>query len=426
MRVSEDIQSWLKKPVAIFGAGVSGKAAAELIESEGGTSIVYDETNTDFPVKFSKAEAKGHKLVIASPGFSADHTWMRAARESGCEIIGELDLSSLLWEGRVVAVTGTNGKTTLVEFITHSLRYAGLDAYAVGNIGYAFASLLQKVNSPDAWAVVEVSSFQAELMRYFKADSIVWSNFSEDHLDRYRTMGKYFFAKARLLDVGKAKTVLIGREVEHHYQLLNQAIPGDTYVVDSSYVRIPANSVFSLKPQRENFQLAAALFRSWGYDPEMLNESVCTFEQSPHRLALVSEVNGIEFWNDSKATNFSAAEAALKHFQQPVFWIGGGRPKGGRIDAFAQRISHRFQKAFLTGDTGEDLGHIFDELQVPWESFDTLENAVKASYDQAFMGAVVLFSPGFASQNPFRNYSERGNCFEKVVSDLMVNLQLTL
>ena len=421
---SIDFQSWLQKPVAIFGSGVSGKSAAELVVSLGGEAIVYDEKNTDFPTSFSSVDASGHNLVIASPGFSRAHGWLMVAKKSGCEVIGELDIASLLWKGRVVAVTGTNGKTTLVEFITHSLKFAGLDAYAVGNIGFPFASLLQKENSANAWAVVEVSSFQAELMKYFRSDFTVWSNFSEDHLDRYSGMDAYFMAKARLLEVANANTTLIGEDVDRYYRSENLSLPENTYVLKGSSVRIPEHSIFSLKPQRKNFHLAAALFRCWGYDPEMLHDSAITFHQSPHRLAPVAVVGGVEFWNDSKATNFSSAEAAVKQFQKPVFWIGGGRRKGGRIDAFVQRLSPRIQKAFLSGDTAQELGGYFGDSQVPWEIYETFEESVKAAYKQANPGVVVLFSPGFASQKPFRNYSERGNCFEKIVSDLKVNLQL--
>ena len=420
-----DLESLLKKPVAILGAGVSGKAAEDLIESLGGESVVYDERNTDFPNHFSQNASDRHQLVVASPGFSADHPWLKAAESAGCTVIGELDLACQLWKGRVIAVTGTNGKTTLVEFITHSLRFAGHDAYGVGNIGFAFASLLKEVNAPDSWAVVEVSSFQAELMRTFRADSIVWSNFSEDHLDRYGCMERYFLAKAKLLEVARPKTVFVGREVESAYRKFQKALPSNTYVVDDTAFRAPEQSIFSLRPQRHNYQLAAALFRSWGYDPEMLHDSVRTFCQSPHRLAPISEVNGVQFWNDSKATNFSSAEEALKHFRHPVFWIGGGRAKGGQIEAFGHRIGRNIKKGFLTGDTASDLADVFVQHGVSCEIFETLEDATRAAFDQSDAGDVVLFSPGFASQKPFRNYSERGQCFESVVSDLKVKLQLT-
>ena len=423
-KAMDRIRFWLRSPIAVLGAGVSGQAADRLIRGLGGTSVVYDEFHADFP-DFTEDDAARHELVIVSPGFSRGHPWMKLGRLHSCEIIGELDLASLLWKGKVVAVTGTNGKSTLVEFIAHSLRYAGFDARAVGNIGIPFAQYLPRWNSAEAWVVVEVSSFQAETMRYFRADSALWSNLSEDHLDRHGSMRSYFEAKANLLWVGRPRLTLLGKNVAPYFSRFGHALPPEAQVLSGPISRGPKGSIFNLRPQWENFQLAVALFRSWGFDPKILLDSVTTFEQSPHRLRRVSRINGVEFWNDSKATNFSAAEAALKHFNRKVFWLGGGKPKGGRIDSFARRISPSVGKAFLTGDTADQLGRAFDELRVSWQRFDSLENSVRAAFDQAGTEDVVVFSPGFASQKPFKNFSERGRCFERVLSDLEFNLQVT-
>ncbi len=423
-QATKKVTFWLRSPVAIFGAGSSGRAAERLIDDLGGTSVVYDEFNADFP-DFTEEAASRHELVIVSPGFSREHPWMKLGRLHGCEVIGELDLASLLWKGKVVAVTGTNGKSTLVEFIAHSLRYAGFDARAVGNIGIPFAQSLTRGNRAEAWAVVEVSSFQAETMRYFRADSVLWSNFSEDHLDRHGSMRSYFEAKANLLSVGRPRLTLLGEDVAPYFHRFGRALPPEAQVLSGPILNGPEGSIFNLLPQWENFQLAAALFRSWGFDPRILLDTVTDFEQSPHRLRRVSRINEVEFWNDSKATNFSAAEAALKHFNRKVIWLGGGKPKGGRIESFVRRISPCVKKAFLTGDTAEQLGRAFDEMRVSWQRFDSLENSVRAAFDQAGADDVVVLSPGFASQKPFKNFSERGRCFERVLSDLEFNLQLT-
>ncbi len=424
MQIAERLKLWLNSPIAVMGAGLSGKASAHLVHQLGGTPVVYDGYNADFPDFTEKAAAR-HRLVIVSPGFWPDHPWLHMARNQGCEVIGELDFAGLIWKGKVIAVTGTNGKTTLVEFITHSLRYAGFDARAVGNIGYPFSSLSARENSAQTWAIVEVSSFQAESMRYFRADSVLWSNFSEDHLDRYGSMRSYFMAKANLLSVARPRLTVLGKGVCKYFSRFGLSLPRDAQVLSRPILRAPERSIFNLKPQRENFQLAAALFRTWGFDPEILLETVATFEQSPHRFCRASRINGVEFWNDSKSTNFSAAEAALRHFNRKVLWLGGGKSKGGRIDSFARRISPCIGKAFLTGDKSRELGRIFDEMQVAWESFDSLENSVRAAFDQAHVGDVVVFSPGFASQKPFKNYSERGQCFEQAVKDLEFNLYTT-
>lgn len=423
-QVADRIKSRIRSPIAILGAGKSGRAVERLMEILGGKSVVYDEFHADFP-DFTEEAAAEHELVVTSPGFHRDHPWISLARFHACEVIGELDLASLLWKGKVVAVTGTNGKSTLVEFIAHSLRYAGFDSHAVGNIGVPFSQLLTWNNRAEAWAVVEVSSFQAETMRYFHADSVLWSNLSEDHLDRHRSMRSYFEAKANLLTVGRPRLTLLGKSVATYFNRFGYALPSGAHVLSDPVSSGPEGSIFNLRPQWENFQLVSALFRLWGFDPKILLDTVTTFEQSPHRLRRVSRINGVEFWNDSKATNFSAAEAALKHFNRKVFWLGGGKPKGGGIDSFAQRIGPRVEKAFLTGDTAEQLGRAFDHLRISWQRFDSLENSVRAAFDQARPDDVVLFSPGFASQKPFHNYSERGRCFERVLSDLEFNLQVT-
>ena len=396
----------------------------DLIESLGGESVLYDEFHADYP-HFNDEIAARHELVVASPGFDRDHPWMQLARYYACEIIGELDLASLLWNGRVVAVTGTNGKSTLVEFIAHSLRYAGFDARAVGNIGVPFSQSLTQANSAEAWAVVEVSSFQAETMRYFRADSALWSNLSEDHLDRHSSMRSYFEAKANLLTVGRPRLTLLGKKVAPYFTRFGYPLGKGTHVLSHPISGGPKGSIFHLRPQWENFQLAKALFRLWGFDPKLLLDTVTTFKQSPHRLRRVSRIKGVEFWNDSKATNFSAAEAALKHFDRKVFWLGGGKPKGGRIDSFVRRISPKVEKAFLTGDTAEQLGRAFDDMRISWQRFDTLETSVRAAFYQARPNDVVVFSPGFASQKPFNDYTERGRCFERALSDLEFNLQET-
>lgn len=421
---ADKVKFWLRRPVAIFGAGISGRAAESLIDGLGGTSVVYDEFNADFP-DFSEEAATRHELIVVSPGFCREHPWMKRGRLHGCEIIGELDLASLLWKGKVVAVTGTNGKSTLVEFIAHSLRYAGFDARAVGNIGIPFAQSLTKWNRAEAWAVVEVSSFQAETMRYFRADTVLWSNFSEDHLDRHGSMRSYFEAKANLLSVGRPRLSLLGKDVAPCFRRFGHALPPEAQVLSGPILNGPEGSIFNLLPQRENFQLVAALFRFWGFDPGILLDTVTSFEQSPHRLRRVSRIKGVEFWNDSKATNFSAAEAALKHFDRKVIWLGGGKAKGGRIGSFVRRISPCVKKAFLTGDTAEQLGGALDETGVSWERFDSLEGSVRAAFDQAGADDIVLLSPGFASQKPFKSFSERGRFFERVLSDLEFNLQLT-
>ena len=191
------LQRLLARPVAVFGGGVSGTSAANLVQRLGGKAIVFDETFANVAeCRFTSVEAKTHALVVVSPGFAPGHAWLQAARSAGCEVLAEIDFAALAWPGRIVAVTGTNGKTTITEFLTSALRLAGRDAHAAGNIGMPLSEVAATgMGDESSIAVCEVSSFQAELLRFFEADTTIWSNFSEDHLDRHGTIEDYFRAK---------------------------------------------------------------------------------------------------------------------------------------------------------------------------------------------------------------------------------------
>jgi len=419
------IKHWFEAPVAVFGRGVSGDAAVKLIEQCGGEVVVYDERPEVGLPRFDRQAATTHACVVVSPGFAKDHPWMVAAREAGCELVSELDLASVLWRGQTIAVTGTNGKTTMVEFITHSLRAAGLKAHSVGNIGMPFSSLLLSDRGEDSWAVCEVSSFQAETMKHFRASSVIWSNFSEDHLDRYPGMEAYFDAKMQLVSVCYPKVFIAGKEVAHFAEQMDRDLPENTWLVSKPLSVLPDSGPFAMKPQRSNFQLVCALFRSLGFDPVTLLETAKTFRQSPHRFHRVGLINGVEFWNDSKATNFSSAEAALSQFEKPVLWIGCGKAKGGRIDLFGQRIASQVKAAFLNGETCAELEKSFQAAEVPASSYEDFADAVRAAFKSAEPGDIVLFSPGFASQPPFRNYAERGERFEAIVNEIKEDLLTT-
>ena len=197
------------RPVAVFGAGVSGLGACALAGAMGAAHAVYDEKGS----AFTAASAAGHRLVVFSPGFRPDHPWLALARAAGCACLGEIDFASLAWRGRIVAVTGTNGKTTLTEFLAHGLRGVGRKAVVAGNVGRSFAGIAagEGADSRDTTAVCEVSSFQAETLVHLRADATLWTNFAEDHLERPAGMGDYFAAKAVL--AGRSRRVFAGPSV---------------------------------------------------------------------------------------------------------------------------------------------------------------------------------------------------------------------
>ncbi len=419
----EFIQPLLGHPVAIFGGGVSGRAVLALVESLGGKGVIFDEkVGGGVRAEFRGAAAHEHRLVVYSPGFRPTHPWIGTARASGAVCLAELDFASLFWRGSLIAITGTNGKTTLTEFLTHALRSIGRDACATGNIGHSFARLVLELGggAPDSVAVCEVSSFQAEMLRYFRADAALWTNFAEDHLERHGTMEDYFLAKWRLFERTVGGHVFAGTSVQHYARVLGQTLPADALVATENQ---PADvllrgTVFAHYPQRANFLLAAAWWRGAGLREDALYGAAASFRLGAHRLARVGERDGVTYWNDSKATNFHAVEAAVAGFPSPVILIAGGKSKGGDVAAFVGRIAPHVKHVFFIGDTRNVLATLCGACEVSHTICADLAEAVERAARMARSGDNVLLSPGFASFDQFRSYEDRGTQFITLVNNL--------
>jgi UDP-N-acetylmuramoylalanine--D-glutamate ligase len=412
----------LAKPVAILGGGVSGEAVLVLLGALGLEGKIYDAKG----VEFTAAAARQHGLVISSPGFPPEHAWLARAAAAGLECLGEMDFASCFWHGQVVAITGTNGKTTLTEFLTHALRGVGRAAVATGNIGHPFAQLVaeKKGGARDAIAVCEVSSFQAETLKHFHADATLWTNFAEDHLERHPGLESYFGAKWNLVahtpaEAGKSG-VFIGSSVRRFAQKFDRPLASVNGVATEAQAPDPklAGTVFAAYPQRENFILAAAWWRHAGYDLDELYRAARTFRLGRHRLARVAEHEGVVYWNDSKATNFHAVEAALAGFNAPVVLIAGGKLKGGDLAGFVHRIADRVKHVVLIGEASGELAFHCSAFRVAHTSCGSFAEAVRRATELAAPGDQVLLSPGFASFDMFRSYEDRGNQFENLVRDL--------
>jgi UDP-N-acetylmuramoylalanine--D-glutamate ligase len=423
----EFIHPLLEHPVAIFGGGVSGRSVLALVESLGGKGLIFDEKASDgVRAEFRGAAVQEHRLIVFSPGFKPTHPWIGAARAAGAVCLAELDFASLFWRGSLIAITGTNGKTTLTEFLTHALRSIGRDACATGNIGHSFARLVLELGggAPDSVAVCEVSSFQAEMLRYFRADAALWTNFAEDHLERHGTMEEYFLAKWRLFERTVGGHVFAGTSVQHYAQIFGQTLPADALIATENQ---PADvllrgTVFAHYPQRENFLLAAAWWRGAGLREDALYAAAASFSLGAHRLARVGARDGVTYWNDSKATNFHAVEAAVAGFPAPVILIAGGKSKGGDVAAFVGRIAPHVKHVFVIGDTRNVLATLCGARQVSHTVCADLAEAIGLAARTARSGDNVLLSPGFASFDQFRSYEDRGAQFINLVNNLGVAL----
>jgi len=407
-------------PVAVFGGGVSGRGVVALAGWLGAAAKVFDQADG---VEFRAADAALHPLVVFSPGFAPTHPWLTTARAAGCVCLNELDFASLFWRGSVVAVTGTNGKTTLVEFLVHALGDIGLDAVATGNIGRSFCQLVvdRDGGARETTAVCEVSSFQAETLRHFRADSVLWTNFAEDHLERHGSMDTYFLAKWRLFERAIGGHVYAGSSVHRYAERVGQPLPAEALVEteDQPGDVLLQGTAFADYPQRENFLLADAWWRGRNLREGALYAAAHTFRLADHRLQKVAvTAPGVTWWNDSKATNFHAVEAALGAFREPVHLIVGGKSKGGDVGAFVQLIAPRVRHALLIGETRNVLALFCAQAGVAYTLCETLSAAVAAAAIQAQAGDNVVLSPGFASFDQFSGYAERGTRFVQLVNDL--------
>jgi len=436
------LKSALAKPVAVFGGGLSGFAVQNLLRAAGVSVRIYDEASG---AVFGEVECAAHALVVFSPGFSADHPWLWLARMRGLCCLGELDFSALFWReqlrarnrrGELIAVTGTNGKTTLTEFLTHALCVSGERAHAVGNIGKPLAQLVLENEEAQGGrqggsagnfsqiAVCEVSSFQAETLQYFSADALLWTNFSEDHLDRHGSLENYFAAKARLLAAAPADCTFAGACVARAARDFDHAFPPYAAMRCEGpfFDEELEGTDFATLPQRDNFHLALAWWRHTRRHPEDLHKAARTFTLGRHRLTLLVELGGVSYWDDSKATNFNAVEGALSHFAEkktPVNLILGGRSKGGDLRGFVARIAPRVAHAFLIGETAPELAGFCEAAGLAHTRCDSLEAAARAAHAKAKPGEAILLSPGFASFDNFRDYRARGEAFEAAVRALV-------
>ncbi|HKK18744.1 MAG TPA: UDP-N-acetylmuramoyl-L-alanine--D-glutamate ligase, partial [Opitutales bacterium] len=317
--------------------------------------------------------------------------------------------------------TGTNGKSTLTRFLTQALQGAGKRAVVAGNIGQPLSDVvLDFENEASSYAVCEISSFQAELSQDLQLDALLWTNFAEDHLDRYENMTDYFMAKAKLFKCLKNDAVcVIGPQVVHWFDLFRT--PFDRAVIafeDTSLTsRLSPDCVLGRLPYSEDFSVAAEYWWLTGEDEEDLLAAAEEFTLAPHRLDVVAEKDGVTYWNDSKSTNFHSALAALKAVSPPIVWIGGGRIKGGDLEAFASEVSSLIQAAVLYGEVGARMEQALAGRVETVQVVPKFEEAVRAACELAAESrpCQLLLSPGFSSFDQFDSYEARGKSFNSLV-----------
>jgi UDP-N-acetylmuramoylalanine--D-glutamate ligase len=447
------------KRVTVIGAARSGIAAAELLVRRGATVTLTDlRDEIEDEDRLRKAgvgiELGGHRvdtltradLIVTSPGVPAKQPVLEAARLAGVEVIGELELASRWLRGKVVAITGTKGKSTTATLTGRMLEAGGRRVLVGGNIGLALSAQVDD-STEDTIHVVEVSSFQLQGTDTFRPWVAVLLNFSPDHLDRHADIGEYAAAKARIfasqtiddwavLNADDASSLALAGRPRARQLLFSSsnALPEGIVLDGETIVRrtaagqqalVPVASIRLLGRHLVSDVLAAAAVASLvGIEPDAMTRAVEGFAGLEHALEPAGEVGGVRFVNDSKATNVEAARRAIESFDHGVVVILGGRFKGGDFRDLGEPLSARQGSVVAIGEARPLIvAALGDRVQVH-ESQD-MSGAVRTAFASAQPGQTVVLAPACASFDMFRDYAERGRVFKQEVSRLQEEWNVT-
>ena len=388
----------------VFGNGRSGKAAAELLRREGREVVVLDGDDSFPQGDFS--------LAVTSPGITLSHPWQVRARELGIPVVSELQHGAERFRargGKMLAVTGSKGKSSVVKIVSDGINLAGGKAVPCGNYGKPLCEVVNELKDGEnpPWAVVEVSSFQLETTDLppdaFEAAAIL--NLQEDHLDRHGSAETYHALKRRLLAMAKQKfdfsafKGLDGLYVE----------PYNWDEVADECFRFPGSYFYNdvLAP---NGVVAALLMGCAGLSKAAIRRAFREFEPLPHRMQFVAEIDGVRYIDDSKATSIAALVAGVEMAGVGVRLVAGGLPKGDNPKIAISVLSRSVKKVYLIGASADQFFDSWKEA-VECEKCGTVQEAVKRVKREAKRGETVLLSPGTASFDQFKSYGERGDVF---------------
>jgi len=441
-----------RRRVLVVGAARSGLAAAQLAAKRGADVTLTEMRETFDQVERLQAEGiqlelGGHNvqtftsadLIVTSPGVPMEQLVFDAARAHGVEIIGELEFAWRFLRGRVIAVTGTKGKSTTTTLIGRMLAAAGTTTLVGGNIGTPLSAQVDQ-SSSDTVHVVETSSFQLESTSTFRPWIAVWLNFAADHLDRHPSQEAYAAAKARIF----------ANQTQHDWAVLNADDPevlhrarqtaarrvlfsladasGDGFVVDGDAVvhrtgtdmerLIPLAAVeLTGRHMLNNVLAAAAAAYIAGVRPPAMVEALRGFHGLPHVMEPAGEVSGVRFVNDSKATNVEAARRSIESFGHGVVAIIGGRYKGGDFGDLRPALASRGRAVVAIGEAARRVREALAGT-VPVIDAGSMSDAVARGYEAARPDGVVVLAPACSSFDWFRDYAERGEAFKREVKQL--------
>ncbi len=430
------------KHIAILGVGRSGRAAALLALREGARVSAWDQAGpeafTDLPpgveIHPNASEEQGRAVVcdllVVSPGIDTYGTYVTAFSSHAGEVIGEVELAARFYQGKIVGITGTNGKTTTTELVARILAHAGFGGIPCGNYGTPFAEVVLQPAPPEAVAL-ELSSFQLETIRKLHPVVAVWLNFAPDHMDRYPTVEAYRAAKLRLFENQTADDTAVIRSGEPLPALAARMVTFSTtdrqadWFSDGhsilhqgeTWLDLDHDTALRGLHNAENTMAAMAACQTFGISATNMREALHGYAPPPHRCELIRTLDGVEYLNDSKATNLHALESALRSQTRPVVLIAGGKEKGLDYAPIVPLLREKALAAVTFGQIARPLAALFSEA-VHCETVATLADAVSAARSLAPRGSTVLLSPGTSSFDQFTGYEQRGNAFRDLVHQL--------
>jgi UDP-N-acetylmuramoylalanine--D-glutamate ligase len=418
-------------------------AAALLLKTEGAGVTVLDSAEEKDLLKstLDNLRAQGirvicgtaaerdstpYNLAVLSPGIDPDSPLARNFSSRDIEMTGELELGWRSCLLPVIAVTGTNGKTTTTELLAQMLNACGHRTIACGNIGKPLSEVAHRAKDYDV-LTVEVSSFQLETIRTFRPSIAVWLNFAPDHLDRYSSVAEYRAAKLRIFENQTDEDVAIINAAENLPEISARKITFSAYA-DRADFRLAEGSI-AYQDQRvlkladtklrgahniENLMATLAVGMARGLSFEEMVPPLSGYEPRPHRCEFVREVGGVGYINDSKATNLDAVEKALLAQDKPVVLIAGGKDKGFTFEQLRPLVKERVKATILIGEMAERIARDWDGA-VKCDIASSLADAVERAHATAKSGEIVLFSPGTSSFDMFKSYADRGDQFRALV-----------
>jgi UDP-N-acetylmuramoylalanine--D-glutamate ligase len=447
------------KRVLVVGLGKSGVASALFLKAHGARVTVSDtksgdELRNEIPSLLDHGitvETGGHgertfrgqDLIVVSPGVPVDAPLLAQARAMGEAVIGEIELAARFLPGPIVAITGSNGKTTTTTLIGEILTAGGLPALVGGNIGTPAISLAERAK-PDSVIVLEVSSFQLETIQAFRPKVAVMLNVTPDHLDRHRTFEAYVDAKARIFENQRGDDFAVLNEDDPTCVSMAARTRAQVFwfsrqkeVKQGAWVR-DGNILFRdgasshRNPQREimlvseiplkgahnleNVLAAVCAGALMGCAPEKIRAAVRDFKAVEHRLEFVATIRGVDYYNDSKATNVDATIKALESFPANIHLILGGKDKGSDYSVLNELLRQRVKRVYTIGAAAAKIESQIKGVEVVHA--ENLENALRKANAVAEAGEVVLLAPACASFDQFKNYEQRGLVFKEIVHSL--------